>query len=73
MRFEVAHESVVNKWEEVFFQVTKGNLILLFSQRVTSNRGRESSLLVLTIGNPGSLYVTSDIIKVNIENIRGEV
>ena len=30
MRFEVAHESVVNKREEIFFSGYKGNLIILF-------------------------------------------
>ena len=48
MHFEVAPESVVIKWEEIFLQVTKGNLILCFSQQVNSNRGHKSSLLVLT-------------------------
>ena len=30
---------------DILFQVTKGNLILLFSQRVNSIRGHELSLL----------------------------
>ena len=57
MRFEVAHESVVKEWEEIFFQVTKGNLILCFSQRVNSNRGHESSLLVYKIFGSGNCFV----------------
>ena len=48
LSFEAVHESVVYKWEEVFlFLVTKGNLILCFSQGVNSIRGHELSLLVL--------------------------
>ena len=31
---------------DILFQVTKGNLILCFSQRVNSIRGHKSSLLV---------------------------
>ena len=32
----------------IFFQVAKGNWMLCFSPRVNSNRGHESSHLVLT-------------------------
>ena len=52
MRFEVghnSHESVVNKWEEIFFfRLERVTLYFCFSQRVNSNRGHKSSLLVLT-------------------------
>ena len=48
LSFEAVHESVVYKWEEIFlFLVTKGNLILCFSQGVNSIGGHESSRLVL--------------------------
>ena len=47
LRFEVVHESVVTKWEEIFyFRLQRETRYFCFSQRVNSIRGHESSLLI---------------------------
>jgi len=48
LNFEAVHELAVGKWHEIFlFLITKGNLILCFSQGVNLIRGHDSSVLVL--------------------------